>query len=270
MTGVLCCLAAAAVCWPPGGRVGRPARLRPARPLPGPGEVSAGVAALLDHRRAAAACGVVVAVAVVLVSTPVVAGLAGVCAAGTARALRTARRAAAERRRVQAVAEGLGVLAAELRAGRSVEESAGAAAAGCPDALAGAALGLVLRSGVPPPGEGPDAVQQVLARVAAAVRLSARTGCSLAGVATAVEDDLRARARAETELRAAVAGPRASAAVLAGLPVVGLLMGSGVGADPWRVLTTTGTGTALLVVGVALELAGVTWSARLVRRAVTR
>jgi tight adherence protein B len=88
-------------------------------------------------------------------------------------------------------------------------------------------------------------------------------------VAAAVEDDLRARARAETELRAAVAGPRASAAVLAGLPLVGLLMGSGVGADPWRVLTTTGTGTVLLVAGVALELAGVTWSARLVRRAVS-
>jgi tight adherence protein B len=47
-------------------------------------------------------------------------------------------------------------------------------------------------------------------------------------------------------------------------------MGSGVGADPWRVLTTTGTGTVLLVVGVALELAGTVWSARLVRRAVQR
>jgi tight adherence protein B len=171
---------------------------------------------------------------------------------------------------VQAVAEGLGVLAAELRAGRSVAESADAAVAGCPDPLAGAALGAVLRSGVPPATGSPDDVERVLTRVAAAVRLSSRTGCSLAGVATAVEDDLRARARAETELRAAVAGPRASAGVLAGLPLVGLLMGSGVGADPWRVLTTTGTGTVLLVAGVALELAGVAWSARLVRRAVSR
>ena len=57
---------------------------------------------------------------------------------------------------------------------------------------------------------------------------------------------------------------------LAGLPVLGLLMGAGVGADPWRVLTTTGRGTALLVGGVALELAGTAWSARLVRRAVRR
>jgi tight adherence protein B len=109
-----------------------------------------------------------------------------------------------------------------------------------------------------------------MVRVAAAVRLSSHTGCSLAGVVSAVEDDLRARLQADQELRSAVAGPRASAAVLAALPVLGLVMGSGVGADPWRVLTTTGTGTLLLVVGVSLELAGVTWSARLVRRAVQR
>jgi tight adherence protein B len=56
--------------------------------------------------------------------------------------------------------------------------------------------------------------------------------------------------------------------VLAGLPLLGLAMGSGVGADPWQVLTTTGTGQVLLVAGVALELAGLAWTRRLVRRAV--
>jgi tight adherence protein B len=34
------------------------------------------------------------------------------------------------------------------------------------------------------------------------------------------------------------------------------------------VLTTTGTGQILLVAGVALELTGLAWSARLVRRVV--
>ena len=268
MTGVLCCLALAAVCWPPGGAPSRSGRLRPPRPGPD----VAGLAVLLDRPAAVGAVGLLVAAVGAVVSTPVVGGLAGVCAGLAVRAFRGSRSATAGRRRVQAVAEGLGVVAAELRAGRSIEEAADAAVAGCPDPAAGAALGRVLRSGNPPPPAAgpPDEVGQVLTRVAAAVRLSARTGCSFAGVATAVEDDLRARARAETELRAAVAGPRASAAVLAGLPVVGLGMGSGVGADPWRVLTTTGTGTALLVTGVALELAGVAWSARLVRRAVSR
>jgi tight adherence protein B len=172
-----------------------------------------------------------------------------------------------------ALAEALGVLAAELRAGRSVADAATTAVGSCPDRSVAAALGPVLRLGEPPraaPGPAPDELAPVLARVAAAVRLSARTGCSLAAVVTAVEDDLRARAEAEAELRSAVAGPRASAAVLAGLPGLGLLMGSGVGADPWRVLTTTGTGTVLLVAGVCLEAAGLLWSARLVRAAVRR
>ncbi|GAB3363444.1 type II secretion system F family protein [Modestobacter lapidis] len=268
MTGALCCLAAAAVCWPARGVQEPPGRLRATRSVP-----AVELGALVDRPGAVGAGGLLAAAVVAVASTPLVAALAGVCAGAAVRALRGARRAAEGRRRVQAVAEGLGVLAAELRAGRSVEEAADAAVAGCPDEVAGAALGRVLRPGAGPPtpaAGSPGDVDGVLARVAAAVRLSARTGCSLAGVAAAVEDDLRARARAETELRAAVAGPRASAAVLAGLPVLGLLMGGGVGADPWRVLTTTGTGTVLLVCGVALELAGVAWSARLVRRAVTR
>ena len=68
------------------------------------------------------------------------------------------------------------------------------------------------------------------------------------------------------ELRAATAAPRAGGMLLAGLPLLGLAMGSGIGADPWRVLTTTGTGQVLLVTGAAFELAGLAWSRRLVQR----
>jgi tight adherence protein B len=268
MTAAVCCLVAAVLCWPAGVPARRSARLRPPSPLR-----AVDPAALVDRPGAPAVAGLAVGAAGVAVSTPLVAALAAVCAASALRSVRATRRAAAGRRRARSIAEGLGVLAAELRAGRSVADAAGAAVAGCPDDVAGEALGRVLRLGAGPPAPPagiPADVAEVLGRVAAAVRLSARTGCSLAGVAAALEDDLRARDRAETELRAAVAGPRASATVLAGLPVLGLLMGSGVGADPWGVLTTTGTGNVLLVVGVGLELAGVAWSARLVRRAVSR
>jgi tight adherence protein B len=99
------------------------------------------------------------------------------------------------------------------------------------------------------------------------VRLSGTTGCSLAVVLAAVEDDLRAQHRRRLELRTATAGPRAAAALLAGLPVLGLVMGSGVGAQPWSVLTTTAAGQVALVVGVLLEVAGVAWVGRLLRRA---
>jgi tight adherence protein B len=261
MSAVLLCLAAAALAWPSH----RPVRWwAPARARPDAG------GALLDRRAAPALAGALAAALGAVSSTVVVAGLAGGCAALGLRAVQARRRGSAARREVDALAEALGVLAAELRAGRSVDDAAGTAVAGCPEPTVAAALGPVLRLGVDPGPAAPGQTGEVLTRVACAVRLSARTGCSLAAVVTAVEDDLRARARAETELRAAVAGPRASASVLAGLPGLGLLMGSGVGADPWGVLTTTGTGTVLLVAGVALEAAGLAWSARLVRRAVRR
>jgi tight adherence protein B len=63
-----------------------------------------------------------------------------------------------------------------------------------------------------------------------------------------------------------VAAPQASALLLAGLPLLGLAMGSGVGADPWGVLTGTPVGQVLLVSGCALEVAGIAWTRRLVHR----
>jgi tight adherence protein B len=263
MTPALFCLAAALLCWP---AVARAARLGGPR----------GRFALPDFRALAGGRGSSVVPALVagalgaMTSTAVVAALAAVCAAAAGRAVRQRSREVMADRRTRALVEGLGALAAELRAGRPLQEATATAVGSCPDPATARALGPVLRLGEPPSGPVTDEPARALVRIAAAVRLSARTGCSLAGVVTAVEDDLRARLRAGQELRSAVAGPRASATVLAGLPVLGLLMGSGVGADPWRVLTTTGTGTVLLVVGVALELAGTAWSGRMVRRAVRR
>jgi tight adherence protein B len=202
-----------------------------------------------------------------VLSTPLVAVLAATSAfvAGRAWAARVRARRTADR--LRSLTEGLGALGAELRSGRSLEAATEAAVAACSDDDCGAALARALR--VPDTAAPPDEeLGAALDRVSAAVQLSARTGCSLAAVAAAVEDDLRSEQRLRQELRTATAGPRASAMLLAGLPAVGLAMGSGVGADPWRVLTGTGTGQVLLVVGVALELLGLLWSERLVRRAV--
>jgi tight adherence protein B len=83
-------------------------------------------------------------------------------------------------------------------------------------------------------------------------------------VLDAVRRDLDHRARAAGRLTAALAGPRATAAVLAALPLVGLLLGQAVGAAPWRVLTGSVAGQVLLVLGSGLACIGVIWSARLV------
>jgi tight adherence protein B len=165
-------------------------------------------------------------------STPLVALLAAIAAFAGGRSWTAARQDRDRECRLLAVTEGLGALAADLRSGRSLDAATAAAVAACAD------------------------------------EESSRTGCSLAAVVAAVEDDLRARHRQRLELRSATAAPRASALLLAGLPVLGLAMGSGVGADPWAVLTTTGTGQVLLVSGVTLELAGVAWSRRLLDRAL--
>lgn len=254
--------ALALLLWP-GRRPGpglRWRRLPRAASGPGPGRAGGGVPS-------PPLAGGVAAVVAALLSTPLVAVLAGALAALGARAWRAARRSAADEAHVSALTEGLGALAADLRSGRPLDAAARTAARACGTDECARALVLAVSVPETPPG-GPGALAEPLARVAAAVRLSARTGCSLADVLTAVEDDLRARSRAVLELRSATAGPRAGALLLAGLPVLGLAMGAGVGADPWRVLTTTGTGQLLLVAGVCLEVAGVAWSGRLVRRAL--
>ncbi|SEP27884.1 type II secretion system F family protein [Trujillonella endophytica] len=209
------------------------------------------------------------ALAAATTSTPLVAVLAAACVGGAVLARQRSRREEVEEQRVDALTEALGALAAELRSGRAMADAAAAAGAACADPAGADALVRAVRAPASVPAAGPDAGagEVAVARLASAVRLSVRTGCSLAAVTGAVEDDLRARRRHRLELRTALAGPRASAALLAGLPVLALLMGSGVGADPWGVLTTTGSGQVLLVVGVALEGAGLLWTGWLVRRA---
>jgi tight adherence protein B len=257
VSGALLAAALAVLLWPARvtGRRIRQVAVDADVPRPWTAALSTPVAAAVAAAAVAAA-----------LSTPLVAGLAASLAfvagrswAGRARARRSADR-------LRSLTEGLGALGAELRSGRSFEAATEAAVAACAGDECGAALARALR--IPGPAAAPDdELGAALDRVSAGVLLSARTGCSLAAVAAAVEDDLRAGQRLRQELRTATAGPRASAILLAGLPLVGLAMGSGVGADPWRVLTTTGPGQVLLVVGVALEVLGLLWSERLVRRA---
>ncbi|MGY1600785.1 type II secretion system F family protein [Geodermatophilus sp. SYSU D00815] len=265
MTAALLALAAALLAWPDAGALRR-ARLGPrprataSRLRPGP-------------RSAPVLVGAAVAAGAAIASTPLVAGLAGACAALAARAELGRRQAARREAASAAVTQALGALAAELRSGRPLEVAAAAAARTCSDDGVGAALVRAVRAPAPPaPGRRapPRPAEAALDRLAAAVRLSRDTGAALSEVVAAVEDDLRARHRRRLELRSALSAPRASATLLAGLPLLGLAMGSGVGADPWRVLTATGPGQVLLVVGVGLEVAGVAWSRRLASRATRR
>ena len=114
------------------------------------------------------------------------------------------------------------------------------------------------------PGDGD---RQRARAVVAAARLSDELGAPLAGVLDRLASAVAADEEAEGERRAALAGPRATAQVLAWLPVLGLLLGGLLGADPVGVVLSGGLGTVAAVLGGALLLLGRWWTGALLRRA---
>ena len=65
----------------------------------------------------------------------------------------------------------------------------------------------------------------------------------------------------------ALAGPRASAALLTALPLLGIALGAAMGARPWAVLLGMPAGRVLSCVGVLLDAVGVLWMRRILTRA---
>jgi tight adherence protein B len=106
-----------------------------------------------------------------------------------------------------------------------------------------------------------------LAAVAACWQVAVDGGAGLAAALDRVAAALRAEADQREDLRAQLAGPRSTAALLALLPLFGVVLGAGLGADPLRVLLHTLPGLACLGAGVALEWGGLAWTARIIRQA---
>lgn len=106
--------------------------------------------------------------------------------------------------------------------------------------------------------------------LAACWRVAVDRGAGLAAGLERLEGALRVERDQRADLNAQLAGARSTAAMLAGLPVLGLLMGSALGTEPLRVLLHTGAGLGCLVAGGVLEGAGVWWALRIVRGAEGR
>jgi tight adherence protein B len=98
-------------------------------------------------------------------------------------------------------------------------------------------------------------------------RLGEDTGAALAGVLTRVAADLADAEEQRRTVGVALAGPRSSAALLTGLPVVGIGLGAAMGARPWEFLLGSPAGRIVCCVGVVLDAAGVLWMRRILRRA---
>ena len=101
----------------------------------------------------------------------------------------------------------------------------------------------------------------------ASCRLSTALGAPLADILQTVAGGVAESGRAEASRRAALAGPRSTARLLACLPVVGLGLGMLVGADSASLLLDGGLGSAVGALGIGLMVVGHLVTRRLIRAA---
>ncbi len=108
-----------------------------------------------------------------------------------------------------------------------------------------------------------------LAFVAAAWRLSERTGAPLAAAVERAARGLRDVRRRRGRVSAAVAGPRATVTVLTALPLAGPLLGLACGVDPGTLYLGSPLSSAAVVAGAGLAVLGRWWCSRMVRAVLT-
>lgn len=103
--------------------------------------------------------------------------------------------------------------------------------------------------------------------LAVACDVAERAGAPVADVLERFAGAVRADAAAAADRDAALAGPRATATVLAWLPLGGAALGLLIGADPIGTLIGSAAGRVCLATGLALWTLGRRWTAALIRRA---
>lgn len=188
---------------------------------------------------------------------------------GTTASLRYRRR----RRRRHAWDEGrtlesaLEVLVGELRVGShpvrafsvAADETPGAVAASLRAVAARAGLGADVTAGLRDAALS-SALPAQWDRLAVCWQLAAEHGLAIATLMRAAQRDVAERQRFSARVSSSMAGARATAAILAALPVLGVVLGQLIGARPLSFLLGGQAGGWLLVVGSTLACAGLLWS----------
>jgi tight adherence protein B len=106
-------------------------------------------------------------------------------------------------------------------------------------------------------------------RLAVCWGLAQDYGLSIATLMQTAHRDVVERVRFSAKVDAGMAGARTTAAVLAGLPLLGVGLGELIGAKPLSFLLSGGAGSWFLVAGVALACGGLLWSDRITAQAST-
>ncbi len=239
------------------------------------GRVPAGrVLRVMPLLAAVAACG-----GVLVVVGPAAAIAAVIAAVTVARRMALQRRSAERAGALDLLLDAVAVMIAELSVGshpahaarqaaeeidaRGVTGEVGAVAGVLTQMAGRAVLGGDVADGIERAGL---THQSSWDRVAVAWRTAERYGLPMADLLVAVRDDLVARRRFADRTRAALAGARATATVLAILPLLGIGLGQAMGAGPVAILLGGGLGGMLLVIGTALVATGLWWTERITTR----
>lgn len=182
------------------------------------------------------------------------------------------RRVSARRHRARvrtAAREALAEVVADVRAGQPPERALRRALADRDTAIAPRALAAAQWGGDVAAALRDDSrasSQPILASAAACWSVAAMQGAGLADALDRLVAQDRRAEEVRRQLDAHLAAPRATARMLALLPLLGLLLGFAIGGDPLGWLLGTPLGWACLVLGLLLIAAGLGWATRIVAR----
>ncbi len=163
--------------------------------------------------------------------------------------------------------EAVAATAAELRAGQPINRAfdRGCASTGVARrALAALAWGGDMPTALRTDAQAPGCA--LLASVAACWSVAEGRGAGLAAALDRLVEADRAAEEVRVQLEAHLAAPRATARMLAALPLLGLLLGASLGGDPVGWLLGSPLGFACLAAGLLLIAAGLLWTARIAAR----
>jgi tight adherence protein B len=153
-------------------------------------------------------------------------------------------------------------LAAELRAGQP-PSAALLISAGSPPVWPSTLAALRLDSDIPEALRVDAQAHPVLRSLAACWEVGSASGSGLAAAVHRLAEASRAAEEVRGELEVQLAGPRATARTLATLPLIGLLLGVLMGADPVGWLLGSALGLGCLAGGAVLTGLGILWTSRI-------